>query len=475
MRRNNYALLSFFLFILLIKPSFAYLSLDKNVSAGATLGTPKYFTCYNSNTSDKGIFCFVFGGTSHKIYRWDSNIANLKSCTINNTYTDYGGILVNNTTAYIQYISGSILGFDVSNIASGNCPMIDSQSMSGTTAGAYYLGTNYQIGNIYYMGNGVFDSSFTSIEAPFWIESSTSNNSVVLSNISSNSTIWITKVGGLGGSYSTKMYQFTNKAYVSKIDYYLLWNIGSGTKFIIPALVKINSTTIYGYFLDASINYIYRVNFTAGITAGEGTNLPAFFPLNNTIVSSSPQLLKVYLTTSNNGTLTFYLNNTLIGGTSFNITTPFVNQEFSSSTGVLTENQGYSWYANFTDIFGNTWITPVETFSFNLHTISYFVSNPMNYIALTIGGAFSVQDLTTSQLISSILISLGGAVVIVIFIATKSHDKLDGHALTQTMTYSFVILLVLFTLIGWFPAWIWAVLITLAGLYYSGIFSKIGG
>jgi hypothetical protein len=91
-------------------------------------------------------------------------------------------------------------------------------------------------------------------------------------------------------------------------------------------------------------------------------------------------------------------------------------------------------------------------------------SNFAGSLALVIGGIFGIIDLTLSKLISSIVFSFAGGILIaLIFRKSKSMDKI--------FFFSIIACLTLFTAIGWFYWWLYLLL----GLLGASVFLKISG
>jgi hypothetical protein len=90
--------------------------------------------------------------------------------------------------------------------------------------------------------------------------------------------------------------------------------------------------------------------------------------------------------------------------------------------------------------------------------------NPANYVASLIGGLFGITDINIAETISSIIFSLLGGILM---IALLSYTKVHGAILGQIFIISELLLLVLFTFIGWFPAWLYVCLLVVAGLLVS--------
>jgi hypothetical protein len=452
--------LSFFIFLTIFSINVrAYLPIT-NVSAGTDLGIPKQFTCINS-TLDNKIYCYAFAGASHKIYRFNETLQDRQYCTLNNTYTEYGGVIANSTVAYILYSGGTILGFNITTINGGSCPMVDSQTLSGTTAGAYYLGTHSLGDNLFFMGNGIKDSVFEGVEGAWWDEGSLSNNTAILSNRSDNSTVYIMKTGGLGAIINTLIFKYINKAFNKTIDYQALWGFkSSSTDFILASLIKRNASTTVGYFLDATHNRLYKVNFSAGEFIGLGTTIIAIKPINNQTLTASPITLEISISTANNGTVYFYLNNVLKGSQS--ITAPQTDAHYYQSVGSLA-NGNYSWNATFTDLYGNSWYTDIQYFTKTTLPTADAVAS---YIGLYL---FGITDLDLSKALTSIILTLLLSLMTIVALATL---KIGSEVLGKIFLYENFIWLIFFTILGWFYAWLLLIILAIAGFL---IFKELKG
>ncbi len=90
-----------------------------------------------------------------------------------------------------------------------------------------------------------------------------------------------------------------------------------------------------------------------------------------------------------------------------------------------------------------------------------WTTQPATSLALVIGGLFGVTNEGVAKSISSIFISLltalGGVVILSMF-------KVKGVMLGQSFVTIMLVMLVMFTLISWFPAWLIVILVVLSGV-----------
>jgi len=107
-------------------------------------------------------------------------------------------------------------------------------------------------------------------------------------------------------------------------------------------------------------------------------------------------------------------------------------------------------------------LTDVELIAQNITTSTNVFYNPANAIAMTIGSGFGITDLSQAQMITSIILSLVGSIATSIALSIKG--KVKGHSLERIFTFSSLMYLVLFTMIGWFPSWLIVILIIVSTL-----------
>lgn len=99
-------------------------------------------------------------------------------------------------------------------------------------------------------------------------------------------------------------------------------------------------------------------------------------------------------------------------------------------------------------------------------------SNYGGQIAIATASIFGITDCGQSQNITALIISLIVSIVIIFLLAIYGSVS---EGLVNMFLGSNLLMLVLFTLIGWFPAWLIVILIIVSALGISGLLSKLLG
>jgi hypothetical protein len=139
--------------------------------------------------------------------------------------------------------------------------------------------------------------------------------------------------------------------------------------------------------------------------------------------------------------------------------------------GTATVNYCFDEYGN--NITYDQLITNISSSVSSSQSTNVFI-NPMNALALLIGGAFgygTTESLATAQQISSMLISLFISMCLIIVITVKAEQRMNANNMFLLFIFTMLGLLIMFTFISWFPSWIMIVLIVISAIG----FIKIGG
>lgn len=96
-------------------------------------------------------------------------------------------------------------------------------------------------------------------------------------------------------------------------------------------------------------------------------------------------------------------------------------------------------------------------------------SNPMGYIASWTGSLFGIKDQTTAFAVAAIVFTL---LLSTLLVVTLSFYDIGGNFIGTIFIMSAFLLLLMFTLVGWFPTWLIVIMIVIASL---GIAGKISG
>lgn len=327
--------------------AYAYLPVDLNVTITSSSKNLRDFNCVNAS-EDNNIYCFIsytlYSGFEG-FYMYNETGGFIGSC---NLYPyDIGAIIpVNKTFIWVTGggSSGVIYLRNISDIVSGNCPIIATKnaglsynvyggdmSFSGNNNryfwGAYISG-KYEITNE--SGNIIYtDNSYT----PY-------DYDIAYPNKSSNTTIY-----AITSSNKDVVYKWINGTKSYSVSSCADYNICSPLSFDIIDIGK----TRYYYFIDqiGTTNqfHIYRVNLTYREFLSSVGHIIALNPLNSTY-DRTEIILSVNIISDYTGNLKWYLDNVNIANTS--ITTTPNNSNFYYSVGILTEGN-HTWFANYTE------------------------------------------------------------------------------------------------------------------------------
>jgi hypothetical protein len=93
--------------------------------------------------------------------------------------------------------------------------------------------------------------------------------------------------------------------------------------------------------------------------------------------------------------------------------------------------------------------------------------NPATSFAYFIGGIFKIQDLTTSQNITSVLISMIIGISFMLLTGFKKPLSVFGILFLASLT--------IFTLALWFPVWLFIVILVFDSLLIAGVIEDLVG
>lgn len=175
-------------------------------------------------------------------------------------------------------------------------------------------------------------------------------------------------------------------------------------------------------------------------------------------------------------TNTWYSNQATVSVPSYTIAC--INSSTGTVVDIIDQNGNSTTEVELLSRAGNT-VTSSEqngtsTAGEDTSSYNYLLNNPMNWVAMGVGGLFSVRSLTTSQQISSILFSFVIAIALVLGIAVVGKGKMSSNSMITGFIVSAFGGLVMFTLMGWFPAWLMIVLIVI-GSYIMAKTMGLGG
>lgn len=468
-----------FLFLLFLNiPAFASAPVEINLTYNKAVYTPTAIMVSNLTGTT---YVYLLGFTqasAARLERYDANWANMVYCTFAGTANYEAAGLANSTHLLLKMADNNYRLVSIANMATNTtCQASDAfGSNSGyQPAGMGYYGTAAAGYSYVPTGEyGIINSTTADNFIPaFW---NSSVRAIKNSNVSQNTTVY-------GMLSNGKLTRYDNSVDVGGMSTFLeTFGIDTFNGVANWDILKYNASTTEAWFIDGTglgTMYLVRANFSKleslgsyGVWFGK---LVGGGSIENQTTSSSPVNLGVFLETSCNGTIYWYLDGSNIGNTTIN-TAPFAVQFFYFSSGTLTEG-GHSNYAVFNDsCVGANWTAQTNWFTYETPqgSYDYLLKNPANGLALLIGGVFSTANLATSQQISSIIFSVLIAIAIVLGIGMVGKGKMATDSLMSMFGITIMSLLVMFTLIGWFPAWLLILMLVISAYAFVKL-GKIGG
>lgn len=465
-----------FLFLFSIN-AYAYLPIDINNSVSLA-NNVRGIRCINS-TADNKIYCYVLADKI--IYRFNETLQDQKSCNLNYTLGNHYGLSVlNNTDAYISSGSAYCDYWDITNIATGTCTLKARYGYALYPNGCYAKSPfTYQSGsfsnNAFYIPNyAVTNLTFASIESPFWPTPSSSNSigTVSIPNRSDNTTIYITGIS----TTQKPTYKYVSGALSKTLGTFSeYWNIGSSNHVDIDLFKHSNSLT-YGFIVadnGVDSDFLYRVNFTQAENT-YATVIFALSPLNNSYdVNTADFPLRLELSTQLSGTLYFYFDNAFAG--SINVNQSNINDGVFSYTANIPTTSSHSWRASYIDNQTNTWSFGNIYFTAIYGGLSpdAFFERPADTIALLFASPFNITDLPTARNLASMILTFIFSMIITLLVAI--YGKVKGNFLFYIYIISFIGLLIMFTITGWFDVIYMVLLSIICGVIIVKALNIFGG
>ena len=461
-------ILFFFLFSSI---SFAYLPMISNSSIFTMDYNGRGLGCLNLSADNK-IRCFYATagggcpGGQAKIWMFNESGGNLSSCDVLTCGMSYvrGMALINETYMMVSYMNQYCYVFNITNLTtftSDVCTAVNASADDTICGGDISSsGTGIQNGNIVWPGsNKVFNTNFSlqgtgdaNMTAPYNYATLGAGMYAFTNNKTDGSTLYVSD-----SLYPTAIYKLTGGALAATIDPDTsLWDINSSASHHNIDLVKINSTTTFGYILkyvNTNKYKLFIVNFSQADIIQNSSLLIAIYPINNTSISNVANptaTMKINITTDFNGTISWYLNGTLLGNTSITNAPLLTNTTYYYNTGVLTDGQ-YIWSANYTDSYGTTWDTGTQYFWMA-------ETSAITTIAQNLADAFGV-DIDAGKVLFGLLISI------------VMSGALAYWVKWQLFLPGMMICMVFFAFVGFFPSWMSLVLVVIA----AAIFAKYAG
>lgn len=119
-------------------------------------------------------------------------------------------------------------------------------------------------------------------------------------------------------------------------------------------------------------------------------------------------------------------------------------------------------------------LTPEEAETYDEDQLTFF-GNPGETMAVQFAGLLGVRDPTLSKNIFSIVISMIVSFCLIIVLALLGKDKISGEILAYSFIFCNVLVLLLFTLAGYFPIWLVTILIILVAGIMANKLGVLGG
>lgn len=449
-----------FLFSFFSVTARAYIPLTINTST--TVNQPSTvagFRCVNQTNIDNKTYCYYAESASASydvyIYRFNSTFGNKSSCTFTGCGVNTKGMAIYNETV-LWLTCGYLVDVKESNFAAGTC------TNASTYSTAYrqdYISQNWgswlRNAGLWYFGySGIKNSTGGSAGTKYWdAENEPYPTMFYLPNASDNSTTYAST--GQNASYSkhglySKYSGTTFSGWIGSPA--TLYNIDYKQAFA-DDLVK-EGTTTWHYMVAENLGtlYMYKANWTLAEQSGLGTVIAAAEDsITNTTVNGTSEQMSVSLYTQCNGTIMWYLDGLNIGNTTVNSAPMSSATTYYYSTGILPDG-AHSWSASFIDTCGgNTWSVPTVYFTKGS-------TGAIGVIYTSLGNALGVNN-ADAKAIFAIMLSTSFAAGLAYYVGTKIFvPSMMGFVL-------------LFAFVGWFPAWMTVVFITIAAM----IFAKMSG
>lgn len=458
------------------------ISVHAQILTNNTLLTPAGSTGYSgmrciNSTADNKIWCYLFeySGGNGRLVRYNATGQNASNCSI--TYTSFGGSVLNETHAVNCFASGEQL-LDITNIAAGNCTQLNinltgsgnCKTPASWNFGDYDLNTKLvwfpktgiatlppsvsdQNTSTWALTYGALSFPNNSDNSTYWIvDKSTGTfnkyvNGIITQTLPNTTTLWGITPGTFRGDI-LKLPNGENRAYLA-----------AGTRFYVLNFSSMENAEIVEAFVMAGpVNATYfEVDYSSGIVS------------------------VVQLMTNSSGTLNYYFNGAFLSSMP-------INNSNNWNAGIsiyqlslpVFEEGTYNWRVVYTDNQSNTYYPDIclagctgVYFTFvNGYNTDYIVSHPFDALALTIGNLFGVKSLETARIMATLFFTLlfSGALVVLLAMFARIHSDILG----KIFMISVMIWLVFFTLAGWFPVWLFIILIVIAA-YIASKTLGIGG
>lgn len=441
MIKSFYLIVPFFLFLILTIPTLAYAPVNINkTSAGYIDGWRSGFACTNITGT---FYCYLVGNDGAPNYNIlvEQYNATLDIVTYCDTgLTDYGGAgvvnglaVANSTHLVWTQVDGTFRVVSTNMSYCGTNQFGSHSAGAGSLLkGAYYNGLNYWGDPI----RSISNSSTQTVLAPgFW---SIHDVALAFPNQADNVTLWSVVEN------SNIFLKWVNGVYTSsKLSLQNYYGAGMYYSSTYPYCFDLFNEWIYWVGGDGRL---YRANFT-DIPGSTSLDFYAIQPINNDTTSDNP-ILEIYINSSINGTLNWYLDGVLVNTEDFTGTNSSQNIFFTPASSLAIGQHNWSSIYNITP--SASWNTGTQYFYVGSVT---FWSNPALATSLALAGLFGENDPTAAKDLFSLILSLVVAVIVTV-LTTSKIKKADGITNLAVFFGTFIVMTIIFYTVGFMSAWI---------------------
>lgn len=452
-----------FLFVFLSLPVYATITPLANQNYTYSGEQDAGFDCYNA--TDNNAYCLL-GTDIGTIRKYNSTLHLVASCSVSTMTQQL--IAVNDTYMFITENSAINHMVDITNIASNNCTIISNITGSYSNSGQLEECAWTSNGdNIYCPFSDVFLADFDTLSGlnnwadDYW--SVEYGHKLDFPDATDNTTAYLLKK-----SADLIPFKFVNGLRTTNLSKPIeTFGIGGG-------FFRYGIVGDYVFVVQRA-TFDYKLwRFSLASWEGSPTSFYAFAPRTDQEIKLNPTNeyynLYAYLDTDAEfGTLTFFSEGQVLGTTFINDTTR--NNLIYSMTTLFNGTEGeYSWYALFYDNDTSTlWEFGDAPIMYTIDTGltgNDYQTDPFKSMAILIGQLFSLDNLDDILALFSVVFSFVCSVM-VLFIGKNSKFGMQGFFAT------FFVMLMMFTFIGWFYAWAFAVmLLVIAFIFFMTIYNK---
>ncbi|MGQ4876149.1 MAG: hypothetical protein ACP6IY_18945 [Promethearchaeia archaeon] len=250
----------------------------------------------------------------------------------------------------------------------------------------------------------------------------------------------------LNGYYSGTIYIYNESTgeLLKTTSLHNLYGTGDVQRFLI------NEDNTIGYlFFHSTTDNVYKIN-VSDLWIGDSI-VTAIYPQENEQLESNEFILQANLNAIHNGTLYFYIDGKIVD--SQNVNDAPSNKIYYGESGII-ENGNHTWYANFTDENNNSWVSETVKFTVN-HGITQIIAERTKE-------AFGFETNEMGLNFFAFFLALILAVL--------------GAGSLKSAEFGIIILissLVIFSIIGWLPAWVGLTIFLIGAIIFATMGIKI--